>query len=953
MMKKFWKPFTAIITVIALLSSVILCVFAFTDKTIYFSESFLKNNGKNDGIISDNVYVPYTEVGADYIVYVSPSGDDSVTGESKGKAVKTIKRAQILVRSYFENGGAGNAMIVLCDGEYYLDNPVELTGEDVGNGALYIRAEHNNKATLSGSKRVDAATVTETTEEKLGRIWKIPCEGKINQLYIGENYGVRARFPDAGEELRAMTTDQVYKDILIDGDAISAFDAKDFDGAVMTVNVMWAESYLRVESVKTEKVSLDISSGGAERTVGRVRIKGEDSRVFAREGLKINETSRCAFHFENSMAFLNKPGEWYYEEDEKVVYYLPRDNESLDNTVIRIPYSEVLVSAAGKLDDKISGVTFEGINFAYTANTFVDGKIGGQGNRNDNVFTQRFTGGATDARPIAAISVENAENIKFSGNVFKCMGGGALDFVSGVKNIAVEKNMFRGVGGNGVLVGPTVTGMYYEDDDGNKEWNVPYEDSREYNVNVYTENNYLTDIGWQEYGSCAVIYTYSVDGKINRNTINNVRYTGISSGWGWDTTATPYDFYKGIEIGYNRITGVMNLLADGGAIYTIGVQQGARIHDNYVGENYSSVYTYPDDVGDSSGKYYACCGIYLDNTSGGAVGDGTGFVVENNYVAEDTLDKPYQTVNARKNPAEDEQGNRLVYYTINDVGEKDKERVYENSGVREDGFTLIPCASVLWGTRTESAETAAIYGNNLGNKSEKSLILYGKNGEKVSLASGDILEWTENRIRFKSSAYMSGEVYLVDKDGKTSNGITATLNVDRKYCMNGQFDKWGGLSGIVQDLQTQRLTVHKSKVKASSTLGAFSGANVLDGNTGSLWASDAINDDAPWIEITVDGKKIDKIILGARTDGGGDAESRKNLTVSVKVKKSSTEYEEIIVKRVTEEDNYYANGILAINLAGTAAEGKYIYSVKVKKTESTLSDHFLCIADIMLIPPTD
>lgn len=950
-MKKFWKPFTAILTFVALAATAVTSVFALNDKTLEFDESVPAASSGSAEVFSSRVNVPYSAADIKFCVFVSPEGDDSRAGENKENAVRTLKRAQVLVRNYYGNGGSGDASIILCDGEYYLDKPLELTTEETAGGALYIRAENHNKATISGSKRVDSAAVTEISDEKLGRVWKIPCENYINQLYVGENYAVRARYPDAGEELRAMTTDQVYKDILIDGDSIAEFSESDFDGAIMTVNVMWAESYLRIESVKTEKVNLEMSAGGAERTLGRVRIKGEDARVFAREGLRINETSRCAFHFENSKAFLNVEGEWYYDKSEKTVYYLPRANETLENSIIRIPYSEVLVTASGEKDDKIGNVIFEGVNFAYTANTYVDGKIGGQGNRNDNAFTQRFTGGANDARPIAAIAITNAENVRFSGNIFYCLGGGAIDCVSGVKDIRIEKNLFRGVGGNGVLVGPTYTGMYNEDENGNKTWIIPHDDEREFNINVYTENNYITDIGWQEYGSCAVIYTYSVNSKINRNTISNVRYTGISSGWGWDTTATSYDFYKGIEIGYNRITGVMNLLADGGAIYTVGVQQGARIHDNYVGENYSSVYTYPDDVGDSSGKYYACCGIYLDNTSGGAVGDGTGFVVENNYVAKDTLDQAYQTVNARKKPLKDENGNDLFYFVINDAPESKKNEIYEASGVKEDGFTLIPEGCVLWGARTESATVSAVYGNGLKTKKDAVLVLTGKNGKRVQLAAEDIIEWTDTCVRFKSSAYRSGEIFAIDKEGKASNYVVATLNVDRKFCMSGQFEKWGGLSGIVQDLQTQRISVHKSKVKASSTLGAFSASHVLDGNTGSIWASDAINDPDPWIEIAVDGKKIDKIILGARTDGGGDEESRKNLTVIVTVKKSADEYAEIVVKNVTKEDNYPANGILVIDLAGTAAEGRFIYSVRVQKTESTPADHFLCIADVMLVPP--
>ena len=950
-MKKFWKPFTAILTLTALAATAVTSILALNDKTLKLDEYLIAASASSAAVFSSRINVPYSDAEVKFGVFVSPDGDDSNGGESKGNAVRTLKRAQILVRNFFGNGGSGDAAIILADGEYYFDKPMELTADDAAGGKLYIRSETPNGATISGAKRVDPATITEMNDAKLGRVWKIPCDKKINQLYVGENYAVRARFPDAGEEFRAMTTDQVYKDILIDGDAIAQFTENDFKDAIMTVNVMWAESYLRVESLRTEKVRLELSAGGAERILGRVRIKGEDARVFAREGLRINETSRCAFHFENSKAFLSTEGEWYYDEGEKTVYYLPRVLETLENSIIRIPYSEVLVTASGEKEEKIENVIFEGVNFAYTANTYVDGKIGGQGNRNDNPFIQRFSGGPNDARPIAAIAVSDAKSVRFSGNIFYCLGGGAIDCVSGVKDIIIEKNLFRGVGGNGVLVGPTVTGMYSEDENGNKTWVVPHDDEREFNVNVYTENNYMTDIGWQEYGSCAVIYTYSVNSKINYNTINNVRYTAISSGWGWDTTATAYDFYKGIEIGHNRITGVMNLLADGGAIYTVGVQQGARIHDNYIGENYSSVYTYPDDVGDSSGKYYSCCGIYLDNTSGGAVGDGTGFVVENNYVAKDTLDQAYQTVNARKKPLKDENGKDLFYYVINDAPENKKREVYEASGVKEEGFTLIPDGFLLWGSHTESATVSAVYGNGLKTKKTAALILTDKNGKKVQLAAKDVIEWTDTCIRFRTADYRSGEVFVTDAEGNVSNAVVATLNVDRKFCMSGQFEKWGGLSGIVRDLQTQRIAVHKSKVKASSTLGAFSASNVLDGNTASIWASDAVNDSDPWVEITVEGKKIEKIILGARTDGGGDAESRKNLTVIVTVKKSATEFEEIVVKNVTEEDNYSANGIFVIDLTGTEAEGRFIYSVKVKKTESTPADHFLCIADVMLVPP--
>lgn len=947
----------AVLTACAIAGTIVLSVFAGkkkSERTMRLSDSTVASAVRDRSVFSENINVPYKEVDASYTVYVAPNGDDSKDGTTKENAVRTLKGAQNLVRAYFASHDGGVAMMVLCDGEYYLNSPLELTQDDVGGGSLYIRAEHNNKATLSGSTVVDPSTVTETADPVLGRVWTIPCEEKINQLYVGESYGIRARYPDAGTEIREMNTDKVYKEIIFDGNLISDFEPSDFDGAVMTVNVMWGDSYLRIDSVRTEKVYMNYTGNGAERLVGKIKINYQDTAVFARTGLEINSSSRCPFHFENSKAFLNQPGEWFYDEEAKVVYYLPRPNEKIGETTVRLPHSEVLVEATGMTDAKIKNITFEGLKFAYTANSYVDGKIGGQGNRNDNANTKRFIGGVNDARPIAALAFENVENITFSGNLFTLLGDGALDFVSGAKDITVTKNVFASVGGNGVLVGPTSTDI-----------TAVKKDPNTFNVNIDANNNYLTDIGWQEYGSCGIIYTYSLDSKVNYNTINNVRYTAISAGWGWDTTATDYPFYNGVEIGYNRITGVVNLLADGGAIYTIGAQEGARIHDNYVGENYSSVYTYPDDMGNKDGKWYACCGIYLDNTSGGrtpiAEGerweDGKGFIVENNYVADDTLDQPYQTVNARKSYKTDD-GKTYVYYIIDKADESKKEEIYNASGVKEDGFTVLPTGCVLWGSHTESAEVSTVFGNGLGTRQDTALILKGKDGKQVQLAPEDILSWTDTAVTFKTANYLSGEVFAMNKEGKASNAIVATLNVDRQYCMLGQFEEnWGGLSGLERDLQTHTISLNNDAkhIWASSYHSAFEPKWALDGNSGSLWASDPTDPD-PTIEIYLDGEKVGRIVLNARTDGGGDAESRYNVTVSVRIRSTSDQADEngfewIKVKDITEEDGFAAFGAFEMSLAGTPAEGKLIYGVQVKKTVSNSENHFLTVADVILIAP--
>lgn len=954
-MKKILLSVISVCTALTIAATAVfgVLIFSSSKRTLTINEEQRIEAGKNYVSLEDSFDVPYEQnVMFAHTVYVSPNGDDTASGETLLKAVKSIKQAQVLTRDFYAEGGVGNAQILLDDGEYFMGKTIQITGEDVSGGKLYIRSIHPNKATISGSHRIDNGSIVEKTDEKIGkRVWEIPCTEKINQLYVNDSYAIRARYPDIGEEYRVLTTDKTYRDIIIDGDNFTDFEEDDFEGAIMTVMVMWGESYLRVAENGFKKQQLALSVNGEEvtRNVVRIGIDGKDAVVFARSGLEINENSRCPFHFENSKAFLNTYGEWYYDETEQKITYIPYEFETLENTQLRIPKTEELLSIRGEVGDKVENVYIEGINFKYTANTYIDGKIGGQGNRNDNPYVKRISGGANDARPISALSFENVKNIRVSGNIFACLGGGALDFVSGVEDIQVEKNLFNGIGGNGVLVGPTATGMYTTKNVDGKteidEWIVPFGDEREYNKNVSTVNNYFNDIGWQEYSGCGVIYTYAADSVISYNTIDNVRYSAISAGWGWDTTATPYDFTKNYEISHNRISNVMNLMSDGGSIYTIGVQEGTEIHDNYIYESHDSVYCYPDGNTMMGQKSYASAAIYLDNTSGGTSTDGSGFDIYNNYIQKNTHFQNYLTVNARKNNA------TVQYWRVNDAKEDKNGQIFAKSGVQEDGFTLLSDKAVLRGYYTNNDSTATVYGNHLKNRESGVLVLENQNGEYTQLSAEDILSWTDTEIVFKSADYRSGNIYYISENMERSNIISVTLNVDKEYCMDGYFrEKWGGLLTLARDLQTETIVIQKNQVKASSTLGFFSATNAIDSQTASLWASDAQNDFDPWIEINMENspEKVGKIVLRARTDGGGDTESRQNLTVEIKVKGASgAEY--VVLKNITQEDGFSANGIFVLDLQESGYGNQWIYGVKIHKTNSSPEDHFLCLADIILV----
>lgn len=957
-MKKFVNPLCA--TALALCIAGTTCSFAgavisgtlMGKKSGYaFDSETITTVSPTATVYEKAMSVPYqTAEDVKYTVHVSPKGDNGNDGSDWSNAVSSINRAQALTRAWYEKGNTGNVMILLDDGEYYIDSTVALVEADFAGGELYLRSRNPNKATVSGAKRVAKSEITEVQDETLGRVWKIPYTEKINQLYINDEYGVRARHPNSGDELRMLESDDVLREIIIDSQDVAGFEEEDFVGATMTVAIMWSESYLRLDGLR--------KTGDT----ARIQVTGDDNFVFAREGLKLK--ARCGYHFENSKAFLDREGEWYFSDEEDTIYYLPYEYEKVDNTTIRIPQTEVLLSATGEKESKAVGLHVEGINFKYTANGIVDGKVGGQANRNDNVATKRIKGGLNDGRPVAAISMEYVTDVSFSGNVFACMGGGAIDFLQGAQDITIEKNVFRSVGGNGILAGAV-----------NYDITMVSTDERTFNKNMKIDNNYFTEIGWQDYDACAVILNYAVDSFISHNTINNVLYSGISVGWGWKTT--DYPFLRNIEISYNRLTNCNALLSDGGPIYTIGCQSNTKIINNYIGESYNSVWKFPEDIPSKDAKqiWWANAGIYLDSASGGATEEEK-LLVKNNYVAKDVNSQQYEDCNAGKSESSSMDGTK-TYFEIIRAKESDKDKIYQASGVQENGFTLLAQTAVLSGSRTNSKSLSTVFGFGLGDGSESGLIVRGKDGKLTQVSPEDIEEWTDRWIIFKTAKYGSGEAFVLNKDGTSSNKIYATFNVDKDYCMYERFEnEWGDLSGLAL-LRTKVLDFDTKTAKSSSDSG-HSASNIIDGHTATVWEKSPENvpadENGAWVSANLkDRSKVQKFLIYARAEVD-QPNCRQNFKVYGIVYKKDAEgktmyetdengdfvldkngkkipvLEEVLLYETPEENTpvYASNGVFIIDIEKTEYKDTLFVGFKIQK-KVTAEDGYLCLAEISAI----
>ena len=902
-MKRKWPRIIGMVVMVSMLVGVAGCQGNSYTEAYQVSDNISQYAA--DDSVFEHISVPYQECTAEYTVYVSPNGDNGNDGTTLETAVASVKQAQILVRSYLANGGRDDCQILLDDGEYFLSRPLELTKQDVINGnRLYIRAINANQATLSGSKQVSADDITEVTDEKLGRVWKIPCSEAINQLYINNSYAIRARYPDAGEELRLLNWDTTMKNIIIDRADIAGFEAADFEGSTFVASIMWAESYLRVSDIET-----------GDKTAA-VNLAPADMSIFTRSTPQIKE--RQSYHFENAKAFLSTYGEWYYAAEEDIVYYLPYESETLENTVIRIPYTEELVTIKGSATAIVEGISVEGLNFKWTDNRHIDGKLGNQANKDDG-SNKRFVGTQNDGRPVSAVSLSYVKDILLCGNIFACMGGGAVDLVEGVQDAVIEKSVFRAIGGNGVFAGAIAYDV-----------NVVSTDEVTFIKNVKVENNCFNDIAWQEYGGCAVIFNYAVDSKISHNTINNAKYSGISVGWGWQNSELP--FLQNNEVSCNKVTNVLTFMSDGGAIYLVGCQPNSVVRNNYIDKVYNSVYKYPNDLTEGSQVMWATAGIYLDQGVGGMT-DADKVQVTDNVLMEGNIEhQAYNTHNAKSG-----------YYEIAEPQKDKMDAIIAGAGVQEDGFTLLPKKAVLYGSHLESEEQVSVYGENLGTSSDNVLVLKGRDGRFTQLSVKDIVSWTNERITFKTGNYRSNDMFILHKSGVTSNKVVVTCNVDEDYCMYARFEnEWGGLSGLAR-LITQRQDLRPDGFSSSTFMEGWPANAIDDGYTGTGWSSDA-GDPNPWIRFELDGiSTVEKIVLYARA-GIDQEECRRNFDVYG----IDAQGNECLIYEADREDPVFvADGMLVIDVSTTEYKDTMFRAFKITRPEG--DDTYFFIAEVAVI----
>jgi hypothetical protein len=219
---------------------------------------------------------------------------------------------------------------------------------------------------------------------------------------------------------------------------------------------------------------------------------------------------------------------------------------------------EQLLVVQGAVDEPVTDLAFEGLTFSHTCFDLPPhGYAGVQSSWYERRASSDDSAGTTMT---SAVLVDGAESCRFSRCRFERLAACGLHLAR-TEGVEVHRCEFRDIGGEGVMIGSR------------DPLEMPV------NENTHVTECTIEDCGVTFHGAVGLWIGFARGALVQNNELRNLPYTGVSVGWQWDDQPTPCQCHS---IYRNHIHHVMQLLSDGGGIYTLGLQPGTSLTENVI-----------------------------------------------------------------------------------------------------------------------------------------------------------------------------------------------------------------------------------------------------------------------------------------------------------------------------------------------------------------------------------
>ncbi|WP_338875329.1 L-rhamnose mutarotase [Spirosoma sp. SC4-14] len=605
-------------------------------------------------------------------IWIAPGGSDAGAG-TKEKPLASLQMGLRKVRELRRLNDPGisqGAHIYLKKGLYALSEPVFIRPEDSGtpSSPTIIEAAPGEKPILSGGVAITnwqklKGTVTGLPKDAIGNVWvaDAPNVGgrllEFRQLWVNGEKAIRAKDTPYPLMNRILSWNKQEQTCWIPAPKFG--DLSKAAGLEMLIHQWWAIANLRIKRI-------DVQGDSARLWFHQPESRIQSEHPWPAPWLS-KETGNSAFYLTNAIQFLNQPGEWFLDAKAAKIYYIPRPDENLATAQVIVPALETLVRIAGTIDHPVANVLFKGISFQHTGwlRPSQQGHVPHQaGLYMLDAYKLKIPGTpdkkslenlAWVGRPAAAVEVNFASQTGFETCRFEHMAATGLDYHKGVQDNVIRGNLFKDIGGTGIMAGVFA--------DEATEIHVPYNptDEREICSNLTISNNLITNVTNEDWGSVGIGAGYVRGIVIAHNDISEVGYSGISLGWGWTRTINAM---RNNRVVANRIHQYAKHMYDAAGIYTLSAQPGSSLTENVIDSVYKAPYAHLPAhwfylYTDEGSSYFTVkdnwtpSEKYLQNANGpNNVWEHNGPQVADSLKAKAGLETPYQFLLREKAPAD-------------------------------------------------------------------------------------------------------------------------------------------------------------------------------------------------------------------------------------------------------------------------------------------------------------
>lgn len=456
----------------------------------------------------------------------------------------------LLLRS---SGETGTASIVLHDETNVLAQPLVFKHASVGEGLSFV-ATPGTQPTITGG-----VAISEWVETGDGN-WHAALPDVANGSWWFEELFVDGRRAERSHEPNSDCARVVAAGP--DNRTSFTFDPAQLRAAQIddTCEVVFLHDW-SISRVKIASVDADTSMIGVANPIG---CKAPHFAI-------TNFEPHPRFFIEGGVRLIDEPGEWALIRETGELIYRPLPGQSMDSTVVIAPRAFALVEASGTPDNLLAPLTFNGIRFAHVSWPIPSyGYAEGQA----SFYEQRADAGSDGTRDAvpAAITFNWARAPKLDHCIVESVGGTGISIGAGCRDGLIVDSIIRDCGANGVMFGENAA----REVSGGPWWQtVPQQVAS----NNAIEHCLVERCGQRFFGAVGVWIGLAEKTRVENCQIRDLPYTGVSVGWRWDETPTPC---RENLIAGNDIQDVMQVLSDGGGVYTLGLQPGTVIRGNTI-----------------------------------------------------------------------------------------------------------------------------------------------------------------------------------------------------------------------------------------------------------------------------------------------------------------------------------------------------------------------------------